>query len=58
MFNCQIEPDQSNSGHWMRNMFGSSGAENLVINLDPGTEKYTYSNFLPVTVLLIYQNEI
>jgi hypothetical protein len=35
MSNRQIDSDRSACGQWTRNVFGSSGAENLVTNLDP-----------------------
>jgi hypothetical protein len=35
MSNRQIDSDRSICGKWTRNVFGSSGAENLVTNLDP-----------------------
>jgi hypothetical protein len=41
MCNRQIESDWSNCGHWTRNMFESSGAENQVINSDLLTKKRT-----------------
>jgi hypothetical protein len=40
MSNRQIDSDRSICGHWIRNVFESSGAKNLVTNLDPVAVKH------------------